>query len=363
MAVADGLGLRIRTAGASGRSRSGERGGRCTSTATVTCSGRCSTGPRRCFRAPPSCPPARRRATPCSSRAPISRIPRRPWVMQSLFLAAIGDARDRGAAALETFSYAYREGETMYERFLVHRTVFPRDFLADLGFRTLRSAGRVELVRLDFGGLQPVLAGSRASVLAPGCARSSRPRSRCPCRGPRRRAREASASTSSAIWIALSAAPLRRLSPTRSRHRPFSAPGSAPDAADEHVVLPRRLPGRGARRPGACPVQPSSSSRRRRRERLLRSRSTPPRRGRRHRHAHAARADRQLRELQDLPSLVAQLRLLVELDRRRSPSPCREIVLCAGASRAPSLRRRPRPTPTGTSPRALVRARLRRGAA
>jgi hypothetical protein len=92
--------------------------------------------------------------------------PSTPWVMQSLFLAAIGDARDRGAAALETFSYAYREGESMYERFLVHRTVFPRDFLADLGFRTLRSAGRIELVRLDFGGLQPVLAGSRASVLA-----------------------------------------------------------------------------------------------------------------------------------------------------------------------------------------------------
>jgi hypothetical protein len=89
-----------------------------------------------------------------------------PWVMQSLFLAAIGDARDRGAAALETFSYAYREGETMYERFLVHRTVFPRDFLADLGFRTLRSAGRIELARLEFGGLQPALTGSRASVLA-----------------------------------------------------------------------------------------------------------------------------------------------------------------------------------------------------
>jgi hypothetical protein len=92
--------------------------------------------------------------------------PSTPWVMQSLFLAAIGDARDRGAASLETFSYAYREGESLHERFLVHRTVFPRDFLADLGFRTLRSAGRVELVRLEFGGLQPMLAGSRASVLA-----------------------------------------------------------------------------------------------------------------------------------------------------------------------------------------------------
>jgi hypothetical protein len=88
-----------------------------------------------------------------------------PWVMQSLFLAAIGDARDKGARALETFAYSYREGESMYERFLVHRTVFPRDFLADLGFRTLRTAGRIELVRLDFGGLQPVLEGRRAKVM------------------------------------------------------------------------------------------------------------------------------------------------------------------------------------------------------
>lgn len=92
--------------------------------------------------------------------------PSTPWVMQSLFLAAIGDARDRGAEALETFSYAYREGESTYERFQVHRTVFPRDFLSDLGFRTLRSAGLVELARLDFGGLQPVLEGRRSSVLA-----------------------------------------------------------------------------------------------------------------------------------------------------------------------------------------------------
>ena len=61
--------------------------------------------------------------------------------MQSLFLAAIGDARDRGAKALEAFAYRYREGESTYERFLVHRTVFPRDFLADFGFRTVRSAG------------------------------------------------------------------------------------------------------------------------------------------------------------------------------------------------------------------------------
>ena len=88
-----------------------------------------------------------------------------PWVMQSLFLAAIGDARDKGAKALEAFAYRYAEGESTYERFLVHRTVFPRDFLADFGFRTVRVAGRVELARLELGGLQPVLEGKRARVL------------------------------------------------------------------------------------------------------------------------------------------------------------------------------------------------------
>ncbi len=88
-----------------------------------------------------------------------------PWVLQSLFLAAIGDARDKGARALEAFAYRYPEGESAYERFLVHRTVFPSDFLADFGFQTLRTAGRVELARLELGGLQPVVEGRRAKVL------------------------------------------------------------------------------------------------------------------------------------------------------------------------------------------------------
>jgi len=88
-----------------------------------------------------------------------------PWVMQSLFLAAIGDARDKGARALEAFAYRYAEGESIYERFQLHRTIFPRDFLADFGFRTVRSAGRVELVRLDLGGLLPVVEGRRARLL------------------------------------------------------------------------------------------------------------------------------------------------------------------------------------------------------
>jgi hypothetical protein len=87
------------------------------------------------------------------------------WVEQSLLLAAIGEARDRGARALEAFAYRYRPHTTTEDRFLVHRTVFPRDFLEDFGFFTLRSQGAVELCRLDLGGLQPVEEGRRAKVL------------------------------------------------------------------------------------------------------------------------------------------------------------------------------------------------------
>jgi hypothetical protein len=88
-----------------------------------------------------------------------------PWVMQSLFLAAIGEARERGVKAIEAFAYRYPEGTSAYERFLVHRTIFPADFLADFGFYALRSEGRVELARLELGGLQPVEEGTMAFVL------------------------------------------------------------------------------------------------------------------------------------------------------------------------------------------------------
>jgi hypothetical protein len=88
-----------------------------------------------------------------------------PWVLQSLFLAAIGESRDRGARALEAFSYRYAEGESSYERFRVHKTVFPQDFLADFGFQVVRGAGRIGLSRLELGGLQPVVEGRRAKVL------------------------------------------------------------------------------------------------------------------------------------------------------------------------------------------------------
>jgi hypothetical protein len=85
-----------------------------------------------------------------------------PWVLQSLFLAAIGEARDRGLKAIETFGYRYPEGESSYERFLVHRTVFPADFLADFGFVAVRWEGEVCLARLELGGLQPVEEGPTA---------------------------------------------------------------------------------------------------------------------------------------------------------------------------------------------------------
>jgi hypothetical protein len=91
--------------------------------------------------------------------------PASPWALQSLFLAAIGEARDRGMSSLEAFSFRYSEGESSYERFRVHRTVFPQDFLADFGFRVVRSAGRVGLSRLELGGLQPVAEGTREKVM------------------------------------------------------------------------------------------------------------------------------------------------------------------------------------------------------
>jgi hypothetical protein len=82
--------------------------------------------------------------------------------MQSLFLSAIGEARDKGAKAMEAFSYRYAEGESAHERFLVHRTIFPADFLSDFGFYPVRTEGRVELARLELGGLVPLEEGLTA---------------------------------------------------------------------------------------------------------------------------------------------------------------------------------------------------------
>lgn len=88
--------------------------------------------------------------------------PSSPWVMQSLFLSVIGEARDRKVRAIEAFGYRYPEGASALDRFQVHRTVFPSDFLGDFGFVAKRTEGRVELARLELGGLVPVEEGGPA---------------------------------------------------------------------------------------------------------------------------------------------------------------------------------------------------------
>ncbi len=91
--------------------------------------------------------------------------PSKPWVMQSLFLTAIGEARERGARALEAFAYRYGDDASRLDRFRLHKTIFPREFLADFGFVTARAQGRVELARLELGGLVPAVEGTRERVL------------------------------------------------------------------------------------------------------------------------------------------------------------------------------------------------------
>jgi hypothetical protein len=88
-----------------------------------------------------------------------------PWALQSLLLAAIGECRDRGLPALEAFAYQYEPGEPFAGRFMTHRTIFSKDFLSDFGFTTLRSAGRIELMRLDLRGIQVVPDGGRLARL------------------------------------------------------------------------------------------------------------------------------------------------------------------------------------------------------
>jgi hypothetical protein len=78
-----------------------------------------------------------------------------PWALQSLILAAIGECHDRGLPALEAFAYRYGPDAGFPERFVRHRTIFPADFLRDFGFHTRRTAGRIELMRLDLRAIVP----------------------------------------------------------------------------------------------------------------------------------------------------------------------------------------------------------------
>ena len=98
------------------------------------------------------------------------RVPRRP--VEPMGAAVALPRRDRRGArprrgrASRRSRTAIRRASRAYERFRVHRTVFPQDFLADFGFQVVRSAGRVGLSRLELGGLQPVEEGKREKVLA-----------------------------------------------------------------------------------------------------------------------------------------------------------------------------------------------------
>lgn len=89
-----------------------------------------------------------------------------PWVVQSLFLAAIGEARDRRIRAIETFSHRHSDEQPAKGSFRPHRTVFPAAFVADLGFVPVRVEGRIELVRLELAGLAPLPAESWRRRLA-----------------------------------------------------------------------------------------------------------------------------------------------------------------------------------------------------
>ena len=133
--------------------------------------------------------PARRRpaggpavaTTRCSSRAPTSSATRRRWVQKSLFLAAIGEARDQGAKRARGVRVPLPRARDAGERFLVHRTVFPRDFLEEFGFATVRAAGprravpaRARRPRAGRGGPARARAARRAGgVHAGGVARAA----------------------------------------------------------------------------------------------------------------------------------------------------------------------------------------------
>ena len=120
-------------------------------------------GPAQLFHALPSSPPAgvRRRG---ARHVRLPRLQLDAVVEQSLFLAAIGEARDKGAAALEAFAYRYPRGESI--RALPRS---PNRLPARLSHRlrlpTGPHHGRVELLRLELGGLQPVAEGKRTAVL------------------------------------------------------------------------------------------------------------------------------------------------------------------------------------------------------
>ena len=122
------------------------------------------------------------------------------------------------------------------ERFPVHRTVFPRDFLEDFGFVTVRHPGRVEAV--------PARArGSRAES-----RKAAGPRSRCaPAEGSslRRAGAAVGGGLAAGRGSGVLKFPPRRTTPDDHQ---WSRQESVSSKHTERVIVAHRLPGRGGTR-------------------------------------------------------------------------------------------------------------------
>ena len=134
--------------------------------------------------------------------------------------------------------------------------------------------------------------------------------------GERRRGstRRTPARSTSAIWIAFSAAPLRRLSQARNSASPFGAASSArmrPTSTSSPPAASRGVGNSGRREDAHARRLLEDLGRLGRRERLLELH--PDRLGMadEHRHADARGADREVGQLEDLAGLGPELRLLV----------------------------------------------------
>ena len=225
---------------------------------------------------------------------------------------------------------------------------------ADLGPRRARAPGAR---RSPAGARGP--AGVRDAAAAAGVrARAARARSTPLAPTPRGRG----SSSSSAIWMAFRAAPLRRLSHARKSRGRSPRPGRGGYGRRAPRRLPAAWPGVGSsssRTPGAGE---QLASRRLRRERLLGL--DPDRLGVADGdgHAHAGRAERQLRELEDLARLLAELRLLLELLAVESQSIARSCSAGGSSSRRCS-RCAPAPDADWYVATRTARGRPRRGAA
>ena len=99
----------------------------------------------------------------------------------------------------------------------------------------MRTAGRIELARLDLGGLQPVEEGTREKVLERR-ARGVHAGAGAGSTGRRLARDDAARDSELGDLDRVEAAPLRRLSQTTKSTRPFSVEWSRRMRPDEHVV-------------------------------------------------------------------------------------------------------------------------------